>query len=74
MARSTRRKRWYERPRFVEWGSPAPFLALLLAAVGIVLLADGKTGGLVPLGLAIAVYGLYRFAVYRGDDDAHGFY
>jgi hypothetical protein len=74
VARDTPRKRWYERPRFVEWGSPAPFLALTLAAVGIALLADGKSGGLVPLGIAVAVYGLYRFAKYRGDDDRHGFY
>jgi hypothetical protein len=73
---STRRKRWFEkRPRFVgEWGSPAPFLALTLAAVGITLLANGENGGLLPLGFAIAVYGLYRFAKYRGDDDRHGFY
>ena len=74
MATPLRRQRWYERPRFLVWGSPAPFTALTLAAVGVALLADGKSGGLVPLGFAVTVYGLHRFAKKRGDDDSHGLY
>jgi hypothetical protein len=68
------RKRWYERPRFIQWGSPAPFVALILVCVGVALLARGESGGWIALGLAAVVYGLYRFAEQRGDDDRHGFY
>jgi hypothetical protein len=56
----------------MEFGSPAPFVAFLLAMVGGVLLAAGRyVGGAVAALLGVVVYGLWRFARERGDDDRH---
>jgi hypothetical protein len=68
------RKRWYQRPRFVLWGSPAPTVALTLACVGVALLIGGISGGPIVLGVAVIVYGLYRFAEHRREDDRHTFF
>jgi hypothetical protein len=65
-------KRWYERPRFIEYGSPAPFTALTLAVVSVALLIDEQLSGAIITGLlAIVIYGLHRLGKRRGDDARH---
>jgi hypothetical protein len=56
----------------VEFGSPAPIFAFLLAMVSGALLATERyVAGAVLATLAIAVFGLWQFAMRRGDDDRH---
>jgi hypothetical protein len=61
---------WHDRS--VEFRSPAPFVAFVLAMVGGVLLAVGQyLGGPLAAVSALVVYGLWVFARERGDDDPH---
>lgn len=56
----------------VEYGSPAPFIAFVLAMVGGVLLATGRyVGGSVAALLGVVIYGAWWFARERGDHDRH---
>jgi hypothetical protein len=56
----------------MDYGSPAPFVAFALALVSGTLLVIGSyIGGAVTGVLAITVFGLWRFARERGDDDRH---
>ena len=56
----------------MEYRSPAPVVAFVLAVVSGVLLATGAyVGGAVTGSLALLVYGLWFFAQQRGDDDRH---
>jgi hypothetical protein len=56
----------------MEYGSPAPFVAFVLAMISGVLLATGKyVAGAVIGGLAILIFALWQFARERGDDDRH---
>lgn len=56
----------------MEYGSPAPFIAVVLALVSGTLLARGSyVGGAVAGALAVVVYALWLFARERGDDDRH---
>lgn len=72
---AVKRKPWYKRPRFIEWGSPAPSIAIALAAVSVALLLDGQySSAWVTGGFALGLYALYRLAEGRGDDDRHGFF
>jgi hypothetical protein len=59
----------------VEYRSPAPFFAFILAVVSGALLAFGDyVAGGVLAGLAITVLALWQFAKERGDDDRHTFW
>jgi hypothetical protein len=56
----------------MEYGSPAPFIAFVLAMVGGVLLATGRyVGGSVSALLGVVIYGAWWFARERGDDETH---
>jgi hypothetical protein len=56
----------------MEYGSPAPFIAFALAVVSGVLLGTAHyVGGGIAAAVAVLVFGLWRFAVDRGDDDRH---
>jgi hypothetical protein len=56
----------------MEYGSPAPFVAFVLAMVSGVLLATGRyVAGAVFGVLAVVVFALWQFAQERGDDDRH---
>jgi hypothetical protein len=56
----------------MEYRSPAPIIAFVLAMVAGTLLAVGSyvAGGALALA-AIVLFGLWRFAEERGDDDTH---
>ena len=56
----------------MEYRSPAPFIAVVLAIVAGTLLGLGRyTGGACAAVVAIVLFGLWRFAQDRGDDDRH---
>jgi hypothetical protein len=56
----------------VEYSSPAPLIAFVLAMVsGSLIATQHYIAGAVTGALAIVVFGLWRFAVDRGDDDRH---
>jgi hypothetical protein len=56
----------------VEYRAPTPILAFVLAFVSGTLLATGQNvGGAIAGVIAIVLFGLWKFANERGDDDRH---
>jgi hypothetical protein len=56
----------------MEYGSPTPIIAFALAIVGGALLATSHyISGLIVVVLAVVLFGAWRFAQDRGDDDRH---
>jgi hypothetical protein len=56
----------------MTYGSPAPFVAFVLAMVSGTVLALGHyiAGGILGV-LAVLIFGLWRYAEQRGDDARH---
>jgi hypothetical protein len=56
----------------VEYGSPAPFIAIILAIVsGTLLAVESYVGGAITGVLAVIIFALWQFGRERGDDDSH---
>ena len=56
----------------MQYGSPAPIIAFVLAMVGGALLATSRyISGTVVVVLAVLLFAAWRFAQDRGDDDRH---
>jgi hypothetical protein len=56
----------------MEYGSPAPFVACVLAISAGVLIAVAEYAiGAFLAVMAVLVYGLWTYAMRRGDDDRH---
>jgi hypothetical protein len=56
----------------MQFISPAPKIAFMLAIISGVLLAIGSyVGGAVTGALALVIYALWLVAIDRGDDDRH---
>jgi len=56
----------------MEYGSPAPLIAFVLAMIsGALLATDRYIAGAIAGGLALLLYALWRYAMDRGDDARH---